>query len=60
MESLQLREGGKALIKHTGQVVDVKRVSQHGIAVVAFRTGGEYVMPHKRLVPVTETVLACA
>lgn len=60
MESLQLREGGKALIKHTGQVVDVKRVSQHGIAVVAFRTGGEYVMLHNRLVPVSETVLACA
>jgi len=60
MKSVQLQEGGKALIKNTRQVVEVKRVSQHGIAIVAFRTGGEYVMPHNRLVPVTETVLACA
>lgn len=57
MESLKLEEGGKARIKHTGQLVEVRRVSTHGIAIVAFRTGGEYIMPHHYLVPVNPVAL---
>jgi len=47
-----LIEGGKARIKHTGQVVDLKRVSEHGISVVSFRTGGNYFISNKYLEPV--------
>ena len=45
-------QGGKARIKHTGQIVELKRVSNHGISVVAFRTGGEYFISNKFLEPV--------
>jgi hypothetical protein len=44
--------GEKARIKHTGQVVELKRVSEHGISVVSFRTGGEYFISNKYLEPV--------
>ena len=47
-----LMEGGKARIKHTGQVVELKRVSEHGISVVSFRSGGEYFISNKYLEPV--------
>jgi len=47
-----LRQGGKARIVHTGQVVDVKRISDHGISMVSFRTGGEYLISNKFLEPV--------
>ncbi len=47
-----LRQGVKARIVHTGQVVELKRVSDHGISVVAFRTGGEYFISNKFLEPV--------
>lgn len=47
-----LRQGGKARIVHTGQLVDVKRVSDHGISMVSFRTGGEYLISNKFLEPV--------
>ncbi|VAW54851.1 hypothetical protein MNBD_GAMMA05-1820 [hydrothermal vent metagenome] len=47
-----LIEGGKARIKHTGQIVELKRVSEHGISVVSFRTGGEYFISNKYLEPV--------
>jgi len=47
-----LKRGGKARIKHTGQVVDVKRVSDHGISVIAFRTGGEHLISNKFIEPV--------
>jgi len=47
-----LIEGGKARIKHTGQVVELKRVSEHGISVVLFHTGGEYFISNKFLEPV--------
>ncbi len=47
-----LRQGGRARIKHTGQVVELMRVSDHGISVVAFRTGGEYFISNKFLEPV--------
>ena len=47
-----LRPGAKARIKNTGQVVELKRVSEHGISVVSFRTGGEYFISNKFLEPV--------
>ena len=47
-----LKQGAKARIVHTGQVVELKRVSNHGISVVAFRTGGEYFISNKFLEPV--------
>lgn len=50
--SVTLEQGGKAKIKHTGQIVDVKRVSDHGISVVVFRTGDEYFISNKFLEPV--------
>ncbi len=58
MQTCKLKEGGKARIKQTGQVVEVRRVSQHGIAVVAFESGGQYFMLHNRLVPVSSAALA--
>lgn len=39
-----LIEGEKAMIKHTGQLVDLKRVSEHGISVVSFSAGGDYLI----------------
>ena len=47
-----LRQGAKARIKHTGQVVELKSVSEYGISVVSFRTGGDYFMSNKCLEPV--------
>ena len=47
-----LEQGAKARVKNTGQVVEVKRVSEHGISVVSFRTGGEYFISNKFLEPV--------
>ncbi len=47
-----LIEGGEARIKHTGQVVELKRVSEYGISIVLFRTGGEYFISNKFLEPV--------
>ena len=49
---LALKPGGKARIKRTGQIVELKRVSDHGISMVKFRTGGEYLMSNKFLEPV--------
>ena len=48
----ELFSGDRAKIKATGQVVEVKRWSQHGIAVIRFRTGGEYILPVHKLEPV--------
>lgn len=48
---IALERGGKARIRHTGQIVEVKRVSEHGISVVSFRTGGEYFISNKFLEP---------
>ena len=47
-----IRQGAKARVKNIGQVVEVKRVSEHGISVVSFRTGGEYFISNKFLEPV--------
>jgi hypothetical protein len=58
MNTYTLQEGGKARIKNTAKVVEVKRVSQHGIAVVAFKAGGEFFMLRDRLIPVGSTATA--
>ncbi len=47
-----LKQGGKARIKHTGQIVELKQVSDHGVSVVSFRTGSDYFMSNKFLEPV--------
>jgi len=47
----ELIQGARARIKHTGQIVNLIRVSDHGISVVAFRTGGEYFISNKFLEP---------
>lgn len=49
-------EGGKARIKTTGQIVNVKRWSTHGIAVIEFRTGGEYILPVHKLIPIASAI----
>ena len=46
-----LIQGARARVKRTGQIVNVLRVSDHGISVVAFRTGGEYFISNKFLEP---------
>ncbi len=51
-----LEQGGKAKITHTGQLVDLKSVSDHGISLVTFRTGGEYLILNSLLEPV---LIAC-
>lgn len=47
-----LKQGAKARIKNTGQIVEVKAVSEHGISRVSFRTGGDYFISNKFLEPV--------
>ena len=48
----ELRDNAR--IKETGQVVHIKKVSDHGFALVRFRTGGEYLLLSDRL----ESVIA--
>ena len=57
MESKLLQQGKNARIKSTGQVVEVKRVSDHGISLVRFKTGGEYLLLNERLEGITEAEL---
>ena len=47
-----LRAGEQAIIKHTGQIVDIKKVSARGISVVRFRSGGESFISNRFLEPV--------
>ena len=54
MDIKHLEQGKTARIKSTGQVVEVKRVSDHGIALVQFKTGGEYLLLNERLEGITE------
>ena len=49
MEMKNLQQGKNARIKSTGQVVEVKRISDHGISLVRFKTGGEYLLLNERL-----------
>lgn len=49
METKRLQEGSRAKIASTGQIVEVKRVSDHGFSVVRFQTGGDYMILNDRL-----------
>jgi hypothetical protein len=49
MESKRLQKGSQAKIASTGQIVEVKRVSNHGFSVVRFQTGGDYMILNDRL-----------
>ena len=49
MEAKSLEQGKTVRIKETGQIVQVKQVSEHGFALVQFRTGGEYLLLNRRL-----------
>jgi len=49
MQTKYLREGSQAKIASTGQIVEVKRVSNHGFSVVRFQTGGDYMILNDRL-----------
>jgi hypothetical protein len=49
METKQLQKGSQAKIASTGQVVEVRRVSNHGFSVVRFSTGGDYMILNDRL-----------
>lgn len=51
--SKALIQGAQARVKHTGQIVDLIRVSSHGISVVSYRSGGEYFISNKYLEPIT-------
>ena len=47
-----LKPGGRARIIQTGQIVELKRVSDQGISLVSFSTGGDYFISNKFLEPV--------
>ncbi len=49
MEAKYLQKLTQAKIASTGQVVEVKRVSNHGFSVVRFQTGGDYMILNDRL-----------
>lgn len=49
---ISLEQGSKARIKHTGQIVKLKRVSDHGISVVSLLTGDDYFISNKFLEPI--------
>jgi hypothetical protein len=49
MDTKHLYQGRKARIKTTGQVVEIKRVSDHGFSIVRFKTGGDYMVLNERL-----------
>jgi len=49
MNAKSLIKGAKAKIASTGQVVEIKRVSNHGFSVVRFQTGGDYMILNDRL-----------
>jgi len=49
MEAKRLQQGAQAKIASTGQIVEVKRISDHGFSVVRFQTGGDYMILNDRL-----------
>lgn len=49
MDRKLLQKGSQAKIASTGQIVEVKRVSNHGFSVVRFKTGGDYMILNDRL-----------
>jgi len=48
----ELEQGKQARLIRTGQIVNIKQLSQHGMAIVTFRTGGEHFILNKYLEPV--------
>jgi hypothetical protein len=57
MDIKNLQQGAKARIKNTGQIVEIKRVSNHGFSIVSLKTGGDYMVLNDRLeAAVVETV----
>lgn len=49
MQKKYLSQGASARIKQTGQVVEIKQISDHGVALIKFRTGGQYILLNDRL-----------
>jgi len=49
MDVKNIQKGARAKIASTGQIVEVKRVSDHGFSVVRFQTGGDYMILNDRL-----------
>ncbi len=49
MGDKRLVQGEKARIASTGQIVEIRRVSNHGFSVVRFQTGGDYMILNDRL-----------
>ncbi len=49
MQEKYLQKGAQAKIASTGQIVEIKRVSDHGFSVVRFQTGGDYMILNERL-----------
>jgi hypothetical protein len=49
MQKKYLSQGATARIKQTGQVVEVTQISDHGVALVKFKTGGQYILLQDRL-----------
>ena len=49
MRTKNLHKGDQAKIASTGQIVEIKRVSNHGFSVVRFQTGGDYMILNDRL-----------
>ena len=49
MGTKHLHKGDQVKIASTGQIVEVKRVSNHGFSVVRFQTGGDYMILNDRL-----------
>jgi hypothetical protein len=49
MDVKHLQKGSQAKIASTGQIVEVKRVSDHGFSVIRFQTGGDYMILNDRL-----------
>ena len=58
MNTKQLQKGSQVKIASTGQIVEVKRVSNHGFSVVRFQTGGDYMILNERLETVEKDEVA--
>lgn len=58
MDRKHLHKGEQAKIASTGQIVEIKRVSNHGFSVVRFQTGGDYMILNDRLERIEEEEVA--
>lgn len=52
IKTLALIQGNTARIKHSGEIVELKRVSEFGISVVSFCNGGDCFISNNYLEPV--------